>query len=187
MLEKGDSFQAHELMDAFKSRPEVAPLIAEGEVIEYSAHAIPESSHKSMPRLVRDGLLVAGDAAGLSLNMGITVRGMDFALASGALAAQAIIDAKADGDFSTRSLSRYEVALRKSFVMQDQNTFVSLLEFLENPRLYELYPTKVSELIENLFWIGADPKERFLKTAVSTVRSIPIGKVVSDLWKARKL
>jgi hypothetical protein len=71
--------------------------------------------------------------------------------------------------------------------MQDQNTFVSLLEFLENPRLYELYPTKVSELIENLFWIGADPKERFLKTAVSTVRSIPIGKVVSDLWKARKL
>lgn len=187
MVEKGDSFQAHEMMDAFKSRPEVAPLIAGGEVIEYSAHAIPESSYQAMPRLVRDGLLVAGDAAGLSLNMGITVRGMDFALASGALAARAIIDAKADGDFSAHSLSRYEVALRKSFVMQDQNTFVSMLEFLENPRLYELYPSKISELLENLFWIGENPKERFLKTVVSTVRNIPIGKVVSDLWKARKL
>ncbi len=187
MLEKGDSLQAHELMDAFKSHPEIAPLLADGEVVEYSAHAIPESAYHSMSRLVRDGLIVAGDAAGLSLNMGITVRGMDFALASGAMAAQAIIEAKADNDFSAGSLSRYEDAIRQSFVVQDQNTFGSMLNFLENPRLYDLYPNKISELLENLFWIGADSNDSFLKTTFRALRGIPLGNLISDLWKARKL
>ncbi len=45
--------------------------------------------------LVGDGIVVAGDAAGLCLNIGYTVRGMDLAIASGEAAAKAIIKAKA--------------------------------------------------------------------------------------------
>lgn len=187
MMEKGPSFQVHELMSAFKERPEVAPLIAGGEVVEYSAHAIPEASQRGIPHLVRDGLLVAGDAAGLSLNMGITVRGMDFALASGALAAQAILDAKADGDFSARSLSRYEDALRESFVWRDQHTFDAVTEFLENPRLYELYPEIVSTLLGKLFWFGEGQKDSLWKTAMGVLREMPLGAVLRDVWEARKL
>lgn len=187
MLEKGDSFQAHELFETFISHSEVAPLIADGELVEYSAHAIPESNYQNMSGLVRDGLIVAGDAAGLSLNMGITVRGMDFALASGALAAQTIISAKEFEDFSAGSLSKYEDAMRKSFVLQDQNTFKSMLAFLENKRLYQYYPNKVSELLESLFWIGDQSKESFLKTVVNFVRKLSFTSILGDLWKARKL
>ena len=73
--------EAPELMEILKARPEVAPLIDGGNSVEYSAHVIPEGGINALPKLIGDGILLAGDAAGLGLNMGITVRGMDFALA----------------------------------------------------------------------------------------------------------
>lgn len=187
MLDKGATFQAHELMDEFKARPEIAPLIEGGSVVEYSAHAVPEASQRAMPRLVRDGLMVLGDAAGLGLNMGITVRGMDFALASGALAAQTIQEAKADADYSEGSLSRYEEALRGSFVLKDHQTFAAVQDFLDNPRLYDLYPDAVNGLLEKLLWIGDGPKESMWRTLRGAAKDLPLGAVLRDLWGLRKL
>lgn len=40
-----------------------------------------------MPELANDGVMIVGDAAGLCLNLGYTVRGMDLAIAS----AQAVL------------------------------------------------------------------------------------------------
>jgi electron transfer flavoprotein-quinone oxidoreductase len=187
MLEKGDVFQAHELMDAFKARPEIQPLIAGGRVVEYSAHAIPESSVTAMPKLVCDGLLVAGDAAGLGLNMGITVRGMDFALASGAMAAEAILGAKSDGDFSARSLARYEVALKQSFVLSDHKTFSAMPSFLENVRLYDLYPEWVAGLLEEIFWIGDEPKQSLWRTIWRNIKRLPLVSALRDALRVRRL
>ncbi len=76
------------LFEEFKHRPEIEPLISGGETVEYSAHVIPEAGLGGVPRLYSDGILVAGDAAGFALNTGITVRGMEFAIASGVLAAK---------------------------------------------------------------------------------------------------
>lgn len=187
MLEKGAEFKAHELMDAFKARPEIQPLIAGGRVVEYSAHAIPESSVHCMPRLVCDGLLVAGDAAGLGLNMGLTVRGMDFALASGAIAARAILEARAEGDFSARSLARYEKSLKDSFVLRDHHTFAAMPAFLENQRLYNLYPQWLTSLLEETFWIGDGPKESLWGTIWRNVRRLPWISALRDAWNVRRL
>ncbi len=187
MLEKGNEFQAHELMDAFKARPEIQPLIAGGRLLEYSAHAIPESSVNAMPRLVCDGLLLAGDAAGLGLNMGITVRGMDFALASGAIAANAILEAREDGDFSAQSLARYEAALRDSFVLRDHRTFAAMPSFLENPRLYTLYPEWIGGLLEEVFWVGAGPKKSLWGTIWRGIRRLPWVSALRDAWNVRRL
>jgi electron transfer flavoprotein-quinone oxidoreductase len=187
MREKGTAFQAHELIEAFRCHPEVASLVSEGELVEYSAHAIPEISHRAMPRLVMDGLLVVGDAAGLALNLGITVRGMDFALVSGAMAAQAILEARAEGDFSARSLSRYEEALRNSFVLRDQRTFDPLVDFLENPRLYDFYPEVIANLLQRLFWIGEGEKPRLWKTVMGSLREVPLVALLQDLWQVRRL
>ncbi|MCX5853848.1 MAG: FAD-dependent oxidoreductase, partial [Deltaproteobacteria bacterium] len=71
------------LLDEFKGRPEIAPLIKGGSTVEYSAHVIPEGGFKGMGNLYGNGILAAGDAAGLALNIGFTVRGMEYALASG--------------------------------------------------------------------------------------------------------
>jgi electron transfer flavoprotein-quinone oxidoreductase len=187
MVERGPGVEASELLNEFLARPEVAPLVSAGSVAEYSAHAIPESSNLAMPRLVTDGLVVVGDAAGLALNMGLSVRGMDFALASGALAAQAVLQAKEEGDFSARSLARYEAALRASFVLKDQVTFAGMQTFLENPHLYELYPNTLLKLLESLFTVDEGAKTALWRSAMNVLREIPLSRALVDVWRMRKL
>ena len=107
-LNEGASEKAPELLDRFKQRAEIATLIKDGQTVEYSAHVIPEGGLKSMGTLYGDGILVAGDAAGFSMNIGVTVRGMEYAMASGYYAAQAVLQAKGKNDFSKATLSVYE-------------------------------------------------------------------------------
>lgn len=158
--------EAPDLMEILKARPEVAPLIDGGNTVEYSAHVIPEGGIHAVPRLVGDGILLVGDAAGFALNMGVTVRGMDFALASGAIAARAIKEAKAKSDFSGVSLGIYEQYLRDSFVIKDLQTFRSMLDVLDNPRMFGKYPEAITSIFEKMFWIGDQPKEKLSSTAI---------------------
>ncbi|HLF81672.1 MAG TPA: FAD-dependent oxidoreductase [Anaerolineales bacterium] len=187
MVDRGSALQAHELLEAFKARPEVAPLVAGGRLVEYSAHAIPEASGQAMHRRVRDGLVVLGDAAGLALNMGVTVRGMDFALASGALAARAILEAHQSGDFSERGLAGYEAALQHSFVQRDLRTFARMHTFLQNPRLYAAYPNLAVGLLEEMLHISEGPKQGLFRTALKALRRVPARHLLSDLWQMRRL
>ena len=108
----------------------------------------PRGRHRQVPRLAGDGYLVAGDAAGLSLNALVTVRGMDFAIASGYYAAQAVLEAREAGDFSAAGLAGYEASLRDSFVLKDLETARAIPQFMENPRLFTHYPPAVSRLLE---------------------------------------
>jgi len=170
LMEKEPPVSPHELLEAFKARPEIRPLIADGHPVEYSAHLIPEGGFRALPRLVTDGMVVVGDAAGLALNMGVTVRGLDFALASGVMAARALLRAREQHDFSAATLAYYETQLRDSFVWQDLRTFQHMPDFLANPRLYELYPSVVCSLLERLMWIGEEPKEKLSTTVFRTVR-----------------
>lgn len=73
------------MLEDFKQHPVVAPLIADGKMVEYSAHVVPEAGLRMQHELVRDGVLIAGDAAGMCMNLGFTIRGMDLAMASGKL------------------------------------------------------------------------------------------------------
>jgi electron transfer flavoprotein-quinone oxidoreductase len=179
--------EPHDLMEAFKLRPEVRPLIDGGHSAEYSAHTIVEGGLRAVGKLCRDGMLVVGDAAGFSQNLGITVRGMDFALASGAMAAQTILHARKAGDFSAATLAHYDRLLRESFVIRDLETFKGLPGFLENPRLFKVYPQLAMRLLEDLFWIGERPKEKFSRTVVRTMRAgLPGMSAIKDILAALK-
>ncbi len=158
--------EAPELMEILKARPEVAPLINDGSTVEYSAHVIPEGGIRALPKLAGDGILLAGDAAGFALNMGVTVRGMDFALASGALAARAIKDAKSKNDFTVSSLGGYERLLRDSFVLKDLQTFRGMLDVLDNPRMFGKYPEAIASIFEKMFWIDDRPKGKLSTTVM---------------------
>lgn len=74
-----------QMLEDFKQHPAVAPLIAGGKLVEYSAHVVPEAGINMLPELVGDGVLIAGDAAGMCMNLGFTIRGMDLAIAAGKL------------------------------------------------------------------------------------------------------
>ena len=106
-----------QMLEDFKNNPLIAPLIEGGRLMEYSAHLIPEGGEGMLPKLYGDGVLLAGDAAAFCANLGFTLRGMDLAVESGRLAAQAVLAAKEKGDFSAETLSVYEQSLQETFVL----------------------------------------------------------------------
>lgn len=166
LLEREPKLEVHELLEDFKARPEMRNLIAGGELVEYSAHVIPEGGINAVPRLYSDGIVVVGEAAGLGLNMLLTVRGMEFAVASGVMAAQAILEARERQDYSAASLARYEELLKESFVLQDLETFRHVLSFMENPRLFGYYPQAICDIFTELMWIDEKPKPKISSTVI---------------------
>ncbi len=170
LMVSSQQLESFELMEDFKKRPEVAVLIDGGETVEYSAHTIPEGGIKSMPKLYADGMLVVGDAAGLALNMGIIVRGMDLAIASGVMAAETIKEARKRDNYSSQSLASYETLLKESFVMKDLHTFRHVWKILNNARLFEKYPRLIGAMLADLMLIGSDSKPKFSSIVMRHVR-----------------
>jgi len=142
LMEKGGSTKVPELFEGFKNHPRLRALTRGGELLEYSAHLIPEGGLNALPRLVENGLLLAGDAAGLALNMGYTVRGWSFAIASGRMAAETLLEAREKGDYSAPALASYPRRLRQSFIWKYLEAFQDMPRLLENPDLFTRYPPR---------------------------------------------
>ncbi len=162
--------EVYELLDEFKERPEIKNLIRGGDIIEYSAHLITEGGVRLKPKVYGEGLLVIGDAAGLGLNMLVTVRGMEYAMASGVLAGRVIKKAKQKNDFSSASLAEYEKLLNDSFIMKEMSTFQNSLHILENERLFTKYPQAISNLFERVMAVGEQPKQGLYKTVLQELK-----------------
>ncbi len=176
------------LLDAFKDRPELRPLLRDAKLEEYSAHIIPEGGLDAAHQRIGDGVLALGDTAGLSLNHGLTVRGMDLALASGVLGARAILEARKQGDFSAAGLSAYDRLLGESFVMQDMETFRAALQVLGRERWYQFYPGAVNAMLGELFWFGDGAKNKLFSTAWDHFNKEFMNfKTLSDAWEARRI
>lgn len=173
--------QVHELMEDFKSSNPVKNLIRGGKSVEYSARTIPEFDVKHMPRLYNDRVLLLGDAACLSMNIGYAVRGMDSAIASGFHAAETARRAVGSGDFSKDSLSAYNDALRGSFVLGDMERFGKAQEFLENERIYEYYPALASRFLQRLFSFTDMPKEGVREIAGDEILRGDLMKILVDM------
>ena len=156
--------EIYKFLDDFKERPEIKNLIKGGEVVEYSAHLISEGGIHIKPKVYGDGILVTGDAAGLGLNMLVTVRGMEYAMASGVLAGRTIKIAKEKNDFSASSLAYYDKLLTESFITKEMDNFKNTLLILENERLFTKYPQAISTLFEKVMSIDEHPKESLYKT-----------------------
>jgi len=162
--------ESYKLLDEFKELPQIKPLLAGGETVEYSAHTIPEGGVRKVPPLSGDGYLLAGDAAGLALNALVTVRGMDFAIASGYHAARTVLSAREREDFSTTTLSGYDQALGESFVLKEMEKSQYIPEIMENPRLYGHYPQAVNALMEDIFTVREEPGKKLSSKVTSAVR-----------------
>ncbi len=79
-------------------------------MVEHSGHMVPEGGYDMIPKYVFDGCLLAGETAGLCMNMDYQVRGMDFAVASGQMAAKAAVEALDTVNVDEAlSVNKYEV------------------------------------------------------------------------------
>lgn len=171
LMERAPTIEAHTLLDDFKARYEIKRLIEGGNTIEYSAHVIPEGGYNTISKLYGDGILVTGDAAGFALNMGVTVRGMEFAIASGIIAAETILMARQKGDYSAQTLSSYEARLRETFVLKDMMNCKDMPEFLDNDAFFTYYPKYFPHFVEKVMWFGDQPKEKIGQTLWRELKS----------------
>lgn len=159
-----------ELIARFKSHPAIAPYLKGASVEEYSAHLIPEGGYDAMPSLAADGLLVAGDAAGMTLAAGIWLEGVNFAIGAGLAAGETAASAIAAGDVSAAGLAGYRRALESNFVLQDHRRLRLAPSLVLSERLQSSYPGLVCNLAEGLFTVSNPaPKpgvRHLLRTAV---------------------
>ena len=145
-----------ELIAEFKSHPDIAPLVARTELKEYSAHLIPEGGYNSMPRLAGDGLLVAGDAAGMTLATGVWLEGVNFAVGSGAAAGTTACQALDRGDVSAAGLAGYRRRLERTFVLKNHKKLRRVPALLLSDRVQHRYAPMVCDVAEGLFTV-TDP------------------------------
>ena len=159
------------LLDRFKQIPLISSLIQGGVLKEYSAHLIPTLGFQERPRLFTHGILVAGDAAGFTLNTGFQVRGMDFALASGTAAAETVLDAHQKSDFSLKAMAEYEERLKDSYIRKDLKTFRRMEAAMKNRALYTVYPKVIGEAFADLYLGAGKPKKRIWRLLWDHLRS----------------
>ncbi|MDO4976333.1 MAG: FAD-dependent oxidoreductase [Eubacteriales bacterium] len=160
-----------QMLDRFKDHPAIAPYLEGGEVIEYSGHLVPEEGLHMVPQLYADGVLVTGDAAGFCVNLGFTVRGMDFAIESGRLAAEAVIRANKLKDFSADTLSYYKKLLDNSFIMEDLKSLKGFPTLLTRREIFEGLPAMVDDIASKIFTVDGNSTEGILMGIINSLAS----------------
>ncbi len=170
-----------DMVERLKEHPSVKPYIEGGELEEYAAHLVTEGGYDMVPELYRDGVLVAGDAAALVMNLGFTIRGMDLCIESGRLAAETIIAAHEAGDYSGAFLKKYEEAMNNSFVMEEMKHYRKMPKFIENHRIFEQYPGMLAEICSGLFIMHGQKPEKLKKKAMRAVKKVGIFNILKDV------
>ncbi|WP_347253214.1 FAD-dependent oxidoreductase FixC [Leminorella grimontii] len=169
-----------QMLEDFKQHPAVRPLIAGGKTIEYAAHVVPEAGINMQPKLVGDGVLIAGDAAGMCLNLGFTIRGMDLAIASGEAAARAVLEAKEKNDFSAQGLGGYLQQLESLSVMKDLRHYRKVPAMMDNPRMFTLYPQMVAGIMADLFTVDGQPPRPLRKKLMRHCKEVGYMNLLKD-------
>ncbi len=159
-----------EVLEEYKQHPLISRLLEGGSLLEYSGCFVEEGGWERLPPLVGDGYLVAGSAAGLFLNTGFTLRGMDFALESGRLAGESAVRAVRSKNPTAAGLASYRSALEDSFVLKELRAFRGYPRAFQNPRLYGAYPDIVTSLLHRAFFTDGSGRPHLRKLLSESYR-----------------
>ena len=175
----------YQMLEDFKNHPAVAPIIRGAKMVEHSGHMVPEGGYDMIPTYVFDGCLLAGETAGLCMNMGYQVRGMDFAVASGQMAAKAAVEALDKGDVSEAGLSSYKEMMEASFVIQDLRTFSKWPHVMEEwGSMFTDYPVMVKEIFNAMFSVDGSPQKPLAKRMMPIIKKRGLLKLAGEVRKA---
>lgn len=172
----------NELMDKLKNHSSIVPYIKDAELIEYSAHMIPEGSINKIPKVFTNGALVIGDAAGFVNN--IHFEGTNLAMLSGKLAGETAIEAINKNDFSESFLSLYYKKLKDSIIFKDLTTHNNTISFLKKHinTITGMYPEFMCEFFKALTLVDGEEKNKVYRKFLMKIiksgvifKSIPLG------------
>jgi electron transfer flavoprotein-quinone oxidoreductase len=142
-----------ELVADLKDHPSIAPYLRGSTLREYAAHLIPEGGYDTMPDLTADGLVIAGDAAAMTLAAGLWLEGVNFAIGSGFAAGRAVDRAVASGDYSKVGLSSYRHDLERQFVLADHKRLRKAPALVLSDRVQHRYPGLLCDLADGMFTV----------------------------------
>ena len=146
--------------DHFLQHPAIAPLLRDGELLEYGCHLTIENGPAMVSHdITRPGLILIGDAAGFTLNTGLTIRGMDLAAGSAVAAAKSIIKALEASNYSQQAMDDYKQQLDATFVGADMKTYTNAPEFLEVPRMYKEYGLLLANIFHDIYNLDTTPRK----------------------------
>ncbi|MEX1010525.1 MAG: FAD-dependent oxidoreductase [Balneolaceae bacterium] len=169
LREKGH--KPYDILSRFKEHPVIRDMIAGGETVEYSSHVVSSGDRNLIPKeLCMDGLLVCGEAAHLLMNNGRAIQGMDFAMRSGMLAAETILEAHEAQDFGLPVLKGYQKKLDESFVMKQINGFQGAVELLHDPVLYRKVPPLLCSFGQKYFSVRNEPSRKARRLFAESVK-----------------
>ncbi|MDD5701250.1 MAG: FAD-dependent oxidoreductase [Dehalococcoidales bacterium] len=179
----------YDLMEAYKQHPMVAPLIAGGKPIEYTAHWLAEGGYSTIPQLAGDGYLIAGDSA--MLFNALHREGSNLAMASGRMAAEAIKLALSRNDFSRQGLSSYVRSMQESFVMKDMHKYRNFPDFLFNThQIFNELPQVAQLAAREMLTVNGVSKKEKQKTIMAGIRQkmglVKIAKIAWNGWRSVK-
>lgn len=178
---KDKKLKPYELLDEFKKHPFVASLIEGGEVVEYSAHLIPEGGYNTVPKLYTNGAMVVGDAAVLVNN--VHFEGTNLAMLSGKYAGETALAALEQGDFSENTLCLYKKKLENSFILKDLKTYKDIVHILSGrtSSFLNYYPAKVNEFFEIFTTAdGVEKQGKFRKFTKDFFRKRSLSELFKD-------
>ena len=170
-LEKS-GLASSDVHDHMLSHPAIAPLLEDGTLLEYGCHLTIEDGPAMVAHdLTRPGLMIIGDAAGFTLNTGLTIRGMDLAAGSALAAAEAIEKAFQTMDFGQQSMDQYRALLDSSFVGKDMATYAKAPAFLERPGMYKDYGKLAAEVFYGVFNHDLTPRRHIRKVGLDALKA----------------
>ncbi len=163
-----------DIFDHFLEHQFIAPYLEGGELTEYGCHLVAEGGMDMIGEITTDGMVVVGDAAGLTLNTGLTVRGMDLAVASAVAAAEGIGSALDRNDTSRAGLAGYRKRFFASYAGKDMKTYAKAPAFLEIERMYKNYGELVANVLYGVFNHDTEPRQHLLRVARTTHSKSPL-------------
>ncbi len=163
-----------DIFDHFLQHRYIAPYLEGGELAEYGCHLVAEGGMKMIGDIIMDGMVVVGDAAGLTLNTGLTVRGMDLAVASAVAAADGIDAALDKDDTSKAALAGYREKFFASYAGQDMKTYAKAPAFLEHERMYKEYGELLANVLYGAFSLDTRPRRHLLSVARRALAQSPL-------------
>ena len=121
-----------------------------------------------------DFIIPIGDATGLTLNTGFTVRGMDLAVGSAVAAADAIHEALEVKDTTSAGLAAYREKLFAGFTGKDMQTYAKAPHFLERPRMYKEYGELIADVLYDVFNHDLTPRRHLQQIVRARFKGSPL-------------
>ncbi len=178
------------LIADLKDHPSIAPYLRGSTLREYAAHLIPEGGYDTMPTLATDGMVVAGDAAAMTLAAGLWLEGVNFAIGSGYAAGRAADRAMARGDCSAHGLASYRADLERQFVLADHKRLRRAPALVLSDRVQRSYPGLLCDLAEGMFTVtNPTPKAGGLRLtrAAAARHGVKLRELAADTLRGMRI